>query len=136
MPKKDTKLNGFPCRNASILYGKFFREYDVFCANLSCVFGFHVSVKLAWFGILVANRNSLLIFPWYMAETIRLRVKCHACSNVIEGTAKYGSGHFVPEGVQFEFVAVGKVEGAQGRRVKAEVTCTCPNCGVKCKYNV
>lgn len=71
-----------------------------------------------------------------MAETIRLRVKCHACSNVIEGTAKYGSGHFVPEGVIFEFVAVGKVEGAKGRRVKAEVTCTCPNCGVKCKYNV
>ncbi|EOQ86958.1 hypothetical protein LEP1GSC202_0132 [Leptospira yanagawae serovar Saopaulo str. Sao Paulo = ATCC 700523] len=55
---------------------------------------------------------------------------------MIEGTAKYGSGHFVPEGVLFEFVAVGKVEDSKGRRVKAEVTCTCPNCGVKCKYNV
>ncbi|WP_411821368.1 hypothetical protein [Leptospira sp. 'Mane'] len=72
-----------------------------------------------------------------MAETIRLRVKCHACSNLIEGTAKYGAGHYVPEGISFEFVAVGKVDGPQGgRRVKAEVTCTCPNCGVKCKYNV
>ncbi|XDD44538.1 hypothetical protein AB3N58_17400 [Leptospira sp. WS60.C2] len=87
-------------------------------------------------GIVIARRGLLFIVPWYMAETIRLRVKCHACSNVIEGTAKYGSGHFVPEGVVFDFVAVGKVEGAQGRRVKAEVTCICPNCGVKCKYNV
>lgn len=75
-------------------------------------------------------------FRTRMAETIRLRVKCHACSNLIEGTAKYGSGHYVAEGIPFEFVAVGKVEGAQGRRVKAEVTCTCPNCGVKCKYIV
>jgi hypothetical protein len=71
-----------------------------------------------------------------MAETLKLRVKCHACNNVIEGTAKYGSGHYVPEGVDFEFVATGKVEGASGKRVRAEVTCTCPNCGVRCKFNL
>jgi len=71
-----------------------------------------------------------------MAESIRLKVKCHACSALIEGTAKYGSGHFVPEGVQFEFVATGKVEGAQGKRVKANVTCTCPHCGVRCQYAI
>ncbi len=71
-----------------------------------------------------------------MAETLKLRVKCHACNNVIEGTAKYGSGHYVPEGVDFEFVATGKVEAASGKRVRAEVTCTCPNCGVRCKFNL
>ncbi|MCC5815569.1 MAG: hypothetical protein JJT78_12505 [Leptospira sp.] len=72
-----------------------------------------------------------------MAESVRLRVKCHACSYQIEGTAKYGSGHYVPDGVPFQFVAVGKVESAKGgRRVKAEVTCICPNCGVTCKYTI
>ncbi len=71
-----------------------------------------------------------------MAETLRLKVKCHACSNLIEGTAKYGSGHYVPEGVDFEFVAIGKVETSKGRNVKAEVICICPKCGVKCKYNL
>lgn len=72
-----------------------------------------------------------------MAESIRLRVKCHACGNLIQGTAKYGSGHYVAEGTPFDFVAVGKVESAKGgRRVKAEVTCVCPNCGVTCKYVV
>jgi len=71
-----------------------------------------------------------------MAESIRLKVRCHACGNAIEGTAKYGSGHYVPTGVDFEFIAVGKTEGSKGRRVKAEVICVCPNCGVKCKYNV
>lgn len=96
----------------------------------------HAHVNLADPGIVVATPLAVPTVLFYMAETIRLRVKCHACSNLIEGTAKYGSGHFVPEGVVFDFVAVGKVEGAQGRRVKAEVTCTCPNCGVKCKYNV
>ncbi|MCZ8237431.1 MAG: hypothetical protein O9346_07510 [Leptospiraceae bacterium] len=71
-----------------------------------------------------------------MAESIKLRVKCHACSYIIEGSAKYGSGHYVPSGVSFDFVAIGKVESAKGRRVKAEVTCICPNCGVTCKYIV
>lgn len=72
-----------------------------------------------------------------MAEALRLRVKCHACSNLIEGTAKYGSGHYVAQGVDFEFIAVGKVETSDGKRkVKAEVTCVCPSCGVKCKFAV
>lgn len=71
-----------------------------------------------------------------MAESIKLRVKCHACSFIIEGSAKYGSGHYVASGVNFDFVAVGKVESTKGRRVKAEVTCICPNCGVACKYVV
>lgn len=69
-----------------------------------------------------------------MAEALRIKVKCHACSNMIEGTAKYGSGHYVPTGVDFDFVAVGKVETSKGKTVKAEVTCVCPSCGVKCKF--
>jgi len=71
-----------------------------------------------------------------MAESLRLKVKCHACSGVIEGTAKYGTGHYVPEGVVFEFVATGRVEGPKGRKVKAEVSCTCPHCEVRCKYDI
>lgn len=71
-----------------------------------------------------------------MAEVIKLRVKCHACSNLIEGSAKYGGGHYVPEGVNFEFVAIGKVETPKGRRVKAEITADCPNCGVRCKWTI
>lgn len=72
-----------------------------------------------------------------MAEALRLRVRCYACGNIIEGTAKYGSGHYVPQGVDFEFIAVGKVESADGKRkVKAEVVCVCPSCGVKCKFTV
>jgi predicted molibdopterin-dependent oxidoreductase YjgC len=55
---------------------------------------------------------------------------------MIEGTAKYGKGHYVPEGVDFEFVAIGKVETSKGRTVKAEVSCICPSCGVKCKFSV
>ncbi len=102
---------------------------------MACVCRFPVSDILAGFEYCFTTVDESM-YRRLMAETIRLRVKCHACSNVIEGSAKYGSGHFVPEGIQFEFVATGKVEGAQGRRVKAEVTCVCPNCGVKCKYNV
>lgn len=71
-----------------------------------------------------------------MAEVIKLRVRCHACSYMIEGSAKYGAGHYVPEGVDFEFVAIGKVETPKGRRVKAEITASCPNCGVKNKWTV
>ena len=71
-----------------------------------------------------------------MAESIKLRVRCHACSFIIEGTAKYGQGHYVPSGVDFEFIAIGKVEGAKSRRVKAEVICVCPSCGVKNKYTL
>ncbi len=71
-----------------------------------------------------------------MAEVIKLRVKCHACSNLIEGSARYGGGHYVPEGVDFEFVAIGKVDTPKGRRVKAEITAACPNCGVKCKWTI
>lgn len=71
-----------------------------------------------------------------MAESIRLKVRCHACNYLIEGTAKYGTGHYVPEGVPFTFVAIGKVETSKGKRVKAEVTCVCPQCGVTNKYIV
>ena len=71
-----------------------------------------------------------------MAEVIRLRVACHACGYTIEGSAKYGPGHYVPEGVPFDFVAIGKVKKGKGSKVKAEVTCTCPQCQVKNKYVV
>lgn len=71
-----------------------------------------------------------------MAESLKIKVKCHACSYLIEGTAKYGKGHYLPEGVDFEFVATGKVETSKGKTVKAEVSCVCPNCDVKCKFSV
>jgi hypothetical protein len=71
-----------------------------------------------------------------MAESFKIRVKCHACNNLIEGTAKYGLGHYVPQGVDFEFIAIGKTETSKGRNVKAEVICTCPSCGVKCKFTL
>ncbi len=71
-----------------------------------------------------------------MAEALRLKVKCHACGFQIEGTARYGKGHYVPQGVDFEFIAIGKVETSKGRSVKAEVFCVCPSCGVKCKYSL
>ena len=69
-----------------------------------------------------------------MAEAIHLKVSCHACGYLIEGTAKYGQGHYVPEGVPFDFVAIGKIKTEKGRRVKAEATCVCPKCSVKNKY--
>ncbi|MBI3395437.1 MAG: hypothetical protein HY042_06355 [Spirochaetia bacterium] len=71
-----------------------------------------------------------------MAEVIRLRVRCHACGYQIEGSAKYGRGHYVQEGVPFEFVATGKLESTTSRKVKAEVTAVCPNCTVKNKYTI
>ncbi len=70
-----------------------------------------------------------------MAEVIRLKVQCHACGNRIEGTARYGEGHYVPEGIPFEFTAVGRLQDAAGkRRVKGEVVCICPNCKVRNKF--
>lgn len=71
-----------------------------------------------------------------MAEVIRLRVACHACGYEIEGSAKYGKGHYVAEGVPFDFVAVGKLESGSNKRVKGEVTATCPNCTVKNQYPI
>ncbi|MCS6985823.1 MAG: hypothetical protein NZM25_11945 [Leptospiraceae bacterium] len=72
-----------------------------------------------------------------MAEKIRLKVKCHACGNVMEGTAKYGKGHYVPEGLDFEFIATGKIVEKSGQtRVKGEVTVVCPNCEVKNRYEI
>lgn len=55
----------------------------------------------------------------------------------MEGTAKYGQGHYVPVGVEFDFVATGKIKNAQGKRVvKGEVTVVCPSCTVKNKYQI
>ncbi len=71
-----------------------------------------------------------------MAEKITVRVKCHACGYEMLGTAKYGTGHYVPDGIDFEFVAVGKYKTEKGNRVKGEVTCVCPKCGVKNKYAI
>ena len=73
---------------------------------------------------------------FWVAEAIRLKVSCHACGNVIEGSAPYGKGHYVPTGVVFDFVATGKQVSEKGRRVRGEVTCICPHCEVKNKYNV
>lgn len=69
-----------------------------------------------------------------MAEKLKIKVKCHACGYEIVGTARYGKGHYVPEGVPFDFVAVGKIKTEKGKKVKGEVTCICPKCDVKNKY--
>lgn len=69
-----------------------------------------------------------------MAESIRLKVKCHACGYEITGSAKYGTGHYVQEGVAFEFVATGKILTEKGRKVKGEALCVCPRCGVRNKF--
>lgn len=71
-----------------------------------------------------------------MAEALRLKVQCHACGYEMSGTAKYGQGHYVPDGVQFDFVATGKIITDKGRRVKGEVTVMCPKCAVKNKYQI
>lgn len=73
-----------------------------------------------------------------MAEALQLKVKCHACGNIIEGTARYGSGHYSPQGVDFEFTAVAKLrDPATGKtRVKGEITAVCPQCGVRNKWQL
>lgn len=72
-----------------------------------------------------------------MAEKLRLKVKCHACGNVMEGTAKYGKGHYSPEGLDFQFTAVGKLVDKQGNsRVKGEVVVLCPECTVRNRYDI
>ena len=70
-----------------------------------------------------------------MAEKIHLTVKCHACGNILKGSAKYGKGHYSADGLDFAFVAIGRIaEKGKASRVKGEVTITCPNCTVINKY--
>ena len=70
-----------------------------------------------------------------MAEKLHLTVKCHACGSVLKGSAKYGKGHYTPDGLDFDFTAIGRIaEKGKGSRVKGEVLITCPNCTVKNKY--
>ena len=71
-----------------------------------------------------------------MAEKLKLKVKCHACGYELEGTARYGAGHYVQEGIVFDFVATGKIKTEKGRRVKGEVVAQCPKCMVKNKYQI
>ena len=72
-----------------------------------------------------------------MAEKLRIKVKCHACGNQMEGTAKYGKGHYSPEGLDFAFTAVGKLKLPNGKtRVKGEVEIVCPECNVRNRYEI
>lgn len=71
-----------------------------------------------------------------MAESIRLTVKCHACGFEMKGSARYGAGHYVQEGISFEFTATGKIRTDKGTRVKGEVVCVCPKCTVRNKYEI
>ena len=72
-----------------------------------------------------------------MAQALKLRVQCHACGYLIEGTAKYGQGHYVPEGIPFDFTATGKVIDPKGKRiVRGEVTVICPKCTVRNKHQI
>ena len=72
-----------------------------------------------------------------MAEKLSIRVKCHACGNEMVGTARYGKGHYVAEGLDFEFTATGKLRDSKGNtRVKGQVTITCPECTVRNQYDI
>ena len=71
-----------------------------------------------------------------MAESLELKVACHACSSIIEGTAKYGAGHYIQKGNFFEFTATGKIQTPKGPQVKGEVTVICPKCSVRNKFMV
>jgi len=72
-----------------------------------------------------------------MAETIGLKVKCHACGNLMTGTAKYGKGQYNHEGLEFEFIAVGKYKTSSGKnRVKGQAFIICPECEVKNRFDV
>ena len=55
----------------------------------------------------------------------------------MEGTAKYGKGHYNSEGLDFQFTAVGKLVDKSGSsRVKGEVTIVCPNCETRCRFDI
>jgi len=72
-----------------------------------------------------------------MAEKIHLTVKCHACGSILKGSAKYGKGHYTADGLDFEFVAVGRfIENGKTSKVKGEAYIVCPNCTVKNKYQI
>ncbi|MBE7440690.1 MAG: hypothetical protein HS115_19760 [Spirochaetales bacterium] len=72
-----------------------------------------------------------------MAESIRVSVLCHACGYGMKGSARYGPGHYVPEGLDFAFTATGKIQQADGKkRVKGEVVIVCPKCSTRCKYAI
>lgn len=72
-----------------------------------------------------------------MAESIKLSVLCHACGYGMKGSARYGQGHYVADGLDFSFTATGKIQLPDGKkRVKGEVAIICPKCGTRCKYNI
>lgn len=73
-----------------------------------------------------------------MAESLKMKVKCHACGNLMEGTAKYGSGHYVAEGLDFQFTAVGRYidKKTKQSRIRGEVVIICPNCEVRNQYEL
>jgi hypothetical protein len=54
----------------------------------------------------------------------------------MKGSARYGAGHYVQEGISFDFTATGKIKTDKGSRVKGEVTCICPKCTVRNKYEI
>ena len=72
-----------------------------------------------------------------MAEKLKIKVRCHACGNQMAGTAKYGKGHYVPEGMDFTFTAIGKLIDKNGKsRVKGQVEIVCPECEVTNRYEI
>jgi len=55
----------------------------------------------------------------------------------MQGTAKYGKGHYNADGLDFEFLAVGKLKDASGKsRVKGQAFVRCPECDVNNRYDV
>jgi len=72
-----------------------------------------------------------------MAESLKVKVKCHACRYEMAGTAKYGKGHYVSQGLDFKFIAIGRLKEKQGGfRVKGKVSIVCPNCEVINEYEI
>lgn len=72
-----------------------------------------------------------------MAEKIQLKVKCHACGNIMEGTAKYGKGQYVPDGLDFRFTATGRhIEKSGKTKVRGDVEIICPHCETRNRYEI
>lgn len=72
-----------------------------------------------------------------MAEKLNLKVQCHACNGIIEGTAKYGKGQYSPVGVNFDFTATGKRVKSDGQvEISGETLVICPHCETRNKYNL
>ena len=72
-----------------------------------------------------------------MPEKLNLKVQCHACNGIIEGTAKYGKGQYNQVGINFDFIATGKRINQEGQvEITGEAMVICPHCETRNKYTL